>query len=100
MQFKYLQKICRQQAEGFEQVNLQTVQGQAPIKTFLQTKHMVTNNSSQKLISYNVIERTDYLPLLVTLCLEGRIKSRERTGNRQKIEKNTRVSGLQIIILV
>lgn len=36
----YLQKIYKQPAEEFEQVNLQTVQGRAPIKISLQSKEL------------------------------------------------------------
>lgn len=44
----YLQRIYRQPAEEFEQVNLQTVQWQAPIRTSLQGRVLVKINSSQK----------------------------------------------------
>lgn len=40
----YLQKKYMQPAEEFAQVNLQTVQGQAPIKISLQRRELVKNN--------------------------------------------------------
>lgn len=47
-QESYLQKIYMQPAEESEQVNLQTVQGQAPIKISLGSKDLVKNNPGQK----------------------------------------------------
>lgn len=40
----YLQKKYMRPAEEFAQVNLQTVQGQAPIKISLQRRELVKNN--------------------------------------------------------
>jgi len=62
-----LQKICTRPAGEFEQANLQTVRGQAPIKISLQTEHMVRNSSSQKHVSSHVSDSSHYLPLPVTL---------------------------------
>lgn len=70
--------------EEFEQVNLQTVQGQVPTKTSLWRKELVNNNNNNMshYDSNHVSDNTDYLLQPVTLFVHGEERqSTIKTGN-------------------
>lgn len=67
-----LQKICTLPAGGFEQADLQTVLGRAPIKISLQTRAYCEKRHFTETQHRTAawVTRAIYLLLLVTLCAE------------------------------